>query len=79
MQVLPLFCFDPRFLRASAWGSPKTGPFRAQFLLESVLDLKSQLRAIGSDLLIHMGRPEEVGAGCRPSGAAGRAAPAAHV
>ena len=77
-QVLPVFCFDPRFLRASAWGTPKTGPFRAQFLLESVADLKAQLRAIGSDLLVAMGPPEEVGGhppegtGCGPAGVAKR-------
>ncbi len=58
--MLPLFCFDPRFLRPSAWGTPKTGPLRAQFLLESVLDLKERLRGVGSDLLIHLGRPEDV-------------------
>eukprot|EP00887_Chlorella_sp_A99_P004234 scaffold15.g4234.t1 len=59
-DVLPLFCFDPRFLSASAWGSPKTGAFRLQFLLESVADLKSRLRAVGSDLLVALGRPEDV-------------------
>lgn len=106
VQVLPLYCFDPRFFSTSACelqgrpviahllachvlptlrclpgqqpfacqapltaahsfphagGNPKTGAFRAQFLLESVLDLKRQLRALGSDLVIAMGRPEEVG------------------
>ncbi|KAI3426359.1 hypothetical protein D9Q98_008731 [Chlorella vulgaris] len=59
-EVLPVFCFDPHFFSATAWGSAKTGPHRAQFLLESVADLKQQLRAIGSDLMICMGRPEEV-------------------
>jgi deoxyribodipyrimidine photo-lyase len=59
IQVLPFFCFDPRQFCATSWGSPKTGAFRAQFLLESVLDLKAQLRAVGSDLLICVGRPEE--------------------
>lgn len=115
-EVLPLFCFDPRFLSASAWGNSKvagsapgqaarcmlepvlsparppqacaqpalslhvppaapphapsslctlqTGAFRAQFLLESVLDLKQRLRAAGSDLMICMGRPEEVRGTC---------------
>ena len=47
--------------RRATGGNPKTGAFRAQFLLESVLDLKRQLRALGSDLVIAMGRPEEVG------------------
>lgn len=59
-QVLPLFCFDSRFLGPSAWGTPKTGPYRAQFLLEAVLDLKDRLRGVGSDLLVHLGRPEDV-------------------
>lgn len=63
-----MFCFDPRFLSASAWGNPKTGPYRAQFLLESVADLKARLRAAGSDLLVALGRPEEV----RPRSAAQR-------
>ncbi|KAL4421836.1 hypothetical protein ABPG77_001625, partial [Micractinium sp. CCAP 211/92] len=58
-EVLPVFCFDPRFLSASAWGNPKTGPYRAQFLLESVADLKARLRAAGSDLLVALGKPEE--------------------
>lgn len=63
--MLPVYCFDPRFLSASVWGTPKTGPFRAQFVLESVLDLKERLRTIGSDLLIHLGRPEDVIPGVR--------------
>lgn len=61
LQVLPVYCFDPRFFSASGWGNPKTGSFRAQFLLESVLDLKARLRGIGSDLLVAFGKPEEVG------------------
>lgn len=47
-EVLPLYCFDPRFFGTTPWGNPKTGPFRAQFQLESVLDLKKSLRALGS-------------------------------
>ena len=59
-EVLPVFCFDPRFFSASVWGTPKTGAYRAQFLLESVADLKASLRRRGSDLLVCVGRPEEV-------------------
>lgn len=73
-QVLPLLCFDPRFLGPSAWGTPKTGAFRAQFTLEAALDLKDRLRGLGSDLLIHLGRPEDVIPGARAArrGRAGR-------
>lgn len=59
-EVIPFYCFDPRFFGPSAWNTAKTGPFRAQFQLESVLDLKTRLRNLGSDLLIAVGKPEEV-------------------
>lgn len=60
-EVLPVYCFDPRWFKCTSWnnGMLKTGPYRAQFLLESVLDLKKRLRSIGSDLLITMGPPEK--------------------
>ena len=68
---MPLYCFDPRQYALTPFGNPKTGAHRAQFLLESVLDLKASLRSIGSDLLIHLGRPEDVmsGACVAPAGA----------
>lgn len=64
-----MYCFDPRHYITTPWGNPKTGNFRAQFLLESILDLKQNLRNIGSDLLIKFGKPEEIlpGAAPRPS------------
>ena len=42
------------------FGSPKTGRFRARFLRESVADLRQSLRALGSDLLVGVGRAEEL-------------------
>ena len=61
VEVLPVYCFDPRCFERSAWGSPKTGAHRARFLLrECVADLQSNLRLIGSDLLVVVGKPEEV-------------------
>jgi len=27
-EVLPVYCFDPRFFQKSMWGTPKTGPHR---------------------------------------------------
>jgi deoxyribodipyrimidine photo-lyase len=61
-EVLPVYCFDPRWFSTTSFesGMLKTGPYRAQFLLESVLDLKTRLRGVGSDLLITMGPPEKV-------------------
>lgn len=57
--MVPLYCFDPRHFGTTPYGSKKTGDYRAKFLLESVQDLKQRLISIGSNLLIHMGRPED--------------------
>ena len=59
-QVIPLYCFDPRQFDRTPFGNPKTGAFRAKFLLESVMALRARLRGLGSDLLIANGRPEDV-------------------
>lgn len=59
-SVLPVFVFDPRFLGKgrSPFGFQKSGPLRARFLCQSVLDLRNSLRSMGSDLLIRVGDPE---------------------
>jgi deoxyribodipyrimidine photo-lyase len=59
-QVIPLYCFDPRQFGQTSFGFPKTGAFRAQFLLESVADLRRSLQSLGSDLVIRTGKPEVV-------------------
>ncbi|MGF1514954.1 MAG: DASH family cryptochrome [Elainellaceae cyanobacterium] len=59
-QVVPIYCFDPRQFGTTAFGFPKTGPFRARFLLESAADLRENLRSLGSDLVIRCGEPETV-------------------
>lgn len=58
--VIPLYCFDPRHFRTTAWGFAKTGGFRAQFLHESVADLRRSLQVLGADLLVRVGQPEDV-------------------
>ncbi|GAB4232975.1 MAG: DASH family cryptochrome [Elainellaceae cyanobacterium] len=59
-QVIPLYCFDPRQFGETSFGFPKTGAFRAQFLLESVTDLRRSLRSLGNDLIVRQGKPELV-------------------
>jgi len=59
-HVLPCYCLDPRHFELTRFGSPKTNMYRARFLLESLVDLKHGLRAIGSDLFVVIGRPEDV-------------------
>jgi deoxyribodipyrimidine photo-lyase len=58
--ILGLYCFDPRQFGETAFGFAKTGAFRAQFLRESVADLRQQWRALGSDLIVRWGLPETV-------------------
>lgn len=58
--ILPVYCFDPRHFGLQHLGMPKTGAFRAKFILEAVGDLKSQLQSIGSDLYVAIGKPEQV-------------------
>eukprot|EP00906_Rhabdomonas_costata_P013808 RCo019795 len=54
-----VYCFDPRQFVNTSYGSKKTGAYRAQFLLESVQNLKRSLQALGSDLIVALEKPEE--------------------
>jgi deoxyribodipyrimidine photo-lyase len=56
--IVPIYCFDETHFKGTSYGFKKTGNFRAQFLLESLLDLDKNLRKIGSGLLILRGKPE---------------------
>ncbi len=57
-QIIPVYCFDDAYFETTAYGFKKTGSFRAQFLLESLIDLDINLRKLGSGLLIIKGKPE---------------------
>lgn len=59
-EVLPVFVLDPRLWGEDRWGHVKTGPFRTQFLWESLQDLRLELEARGGVLLVREGLPEEV-------------------
>jgi deoxyribodipyrimidine photo-lyase len=59
-KVLPVYCFDPFYFHKSPSGNTKTGEFRARFLLESVADLRKNLRKIGGELIVRVGNPAEV-------------------
>lgn len=58
--LLPVFIFDPRAFGKTASGFPKYGPYRSRFVLESLEDLRAQLREKGSELIILHGKPEEL-------------------
>ncbi len=60
MPLIPVYIFDPRQFETQVLGFPKTGVLRTQFLLEAVADLRKQLQNSGSNLLIRVGKPEEI-------------------
>ena len=59
-ELICVYCFDPRIVGYSPWGSKKTSALRSNFVIESVSDLRSNLRSIGGDLLVSQGYPEEI-------------------
>jgi len=59
-KVYPVYCFDPRHYEETSLGLPKTGAFRAKFILESVANLRQNLRDLGADLIIRQGHPENI-------------------
>jgi len=60
-EVIPIYVFDERvFLGKTRLGFPKTGKFRAKFIIESVADLRQSIRRLGSDLLVRVGKPEYI-------------------
>jgi deoxyribodipyrimidine photo-lyase len=58
--VLPVYCVDPRQFGTLPSGAPKTGAFRARFLIESLADLRARCQAIGGNLIVRYGAPESV-------------------
>lgn len=57
-QVIPVYCLDEDHFKTTPFGFKKTGSFRAQFLLESLVDLDKNLRKLGSGLLLVNGKSE---------------------
>lgn len=59
-EVIPVFVFDPRSYGEHALGFRRMGAHRMRFMLEAVKDLREQLRRQESELLVRIGKPEEV-------------------
>ena len=58
-QIIPIYCFDPRQFTTTSFGFPKTGKYRAQFLVESIGNLRQSLQKLGSNLIVRQGFPEQ--------------------
>lgn len=59
-RVLAIYFFDPRQFEMTSYGFKKMEKFRAQFLLESVAQLKSNLEALNIPLFVYQQQPEDV-------------------
>lgn len=59
-EVYPVFVFDTRvFNGQSPFGFARVGKYRAKFWIETVADLRKSFQALGLDLLVRVGIPEE--------------------
>ena len=59
-QVIALYCFDPRHFAETQFGFKKTEKFRAQFLIETVHELRRNLEQNHIALLVFHEKPEKV-------------------
>ena len=59
-RVIPVYCIDPRQHETTTLGFARMGARRAQHLIQTLQSLRDALRALGSDLVIRRGHPEEL-------------------
>ncbi len=59
-EVIPVFCFDPRWFKKMPLGFPKTDAYRFRFLVESVQHLAKEIEGLGGKLVVRIGKPEIV-------------------
>ena len=59
-NIIAVYCFDPRHYEDTVYGFPKTGKFRAKFLIETLRDLQENLENLNIPLLIFKEKPEAI-------------------
>lgn len=60
-EIIPVYIFDERIFKGeTTFGFPKIGKFRTQFIIECIEDLRKNLAARGSRLIVRVGKPEEI-------------------
>ena len=59
-EVVPLYVVDPAAYGEGMFGLPKTGPHRARFRRESLVDLRERLQERGGELVVREGAPADV-------------------
>lgn len=60
LPFLAVYIFDETFFRTTQFGFKKTGKFRAQFLLQNVLELEENLKQKSISFIKKFGRTEEI-------------------
>jgi deoxyribodipyrimidine photo-lyase len=58
--VAAVYVLDPRGFAPTKDGRARISAHRARFLIESLIGLGEQLRAVGGDLIVRSGHPEQV-------------------
>ena len=59
-RLIGVYCFDPRHFAYTELGFRKTEKYRAQFLLDSVSQLRQELEKLNISLLVYHEKPEKV-------------------
>jgi len=57
-KVIAIYCFDPKQFEVNPFGFKKTESFRAQFLIETITDLKQNLKKLNIPLFVYFESPE---------------------
>ena len=57
-KIIAVYCFDPKLFKIDKFGFQKTAKFRAQFLIETITDLKENLANLNVTLLTYFESPE---------------------
>lgn len=57
-NIMSCYCFDPRHYEYTEFGFKKTEKFRAQFLIETVQELKTNLQNLNIELFVFNEKPE---------------------
>ena len=56
-SIIGVFCFDSNWFKETEYGFKKTEKFRAQFLIESVQELKNNLSKLNIPLFVYLEHP----------------------
>lgn len=60
-EIIPIYVFEDKlFKEETKYGFRRTGPFRVQFVIEALQDLKKSLQDLGTDLYVYQGNTAKI-------------------